>query len=382
MEPPGSPRLARASAAPGPPDAWESFNHQQLNRWLRHLHEQAPTSRRVAVFDWDGTSYAGDSAPLLFEHAIASLQLKLSPERLATMLPGRAMTTLAGVDRRALHDDIVRAYTALWPLMQQDPQQRMRAFTLPAYQDFRCKAGWLTRAFCGQPNLPDLDAYEWVSWLAGHTEAGIAALATEAYDALQSLAPRGQSWACATPGTAGTLTYTRETKAQVRPELLDLMLALQETGTEVWLVSANLRPLVASLAKHLGYPVPTDRIVGSQAQIATGETDATGETLTGRMDPHAILPFMAGKTRAIQALVQAAPILVAGDTNGDAAMLSDFTETQIKLVFDNRLPGPIAAQYDAAAAYRRDARALPATLLQAVDPHTGALVATERSPLP
>ena len=373
MEPPDSPRLARATGnAAHPPHAWSAFNRQQLQAWLQRAAAAPSQARRAAVFDWDGTSYAGDSAPLVFEHAIASLQLRLTPAQLAAALPGSSLTHLDGVDMAALRRDILDAYASLWPSMQ-TPEQRMHAFELPAYQDFRCKAAWLTRAYCARSEQPSITAYAWVLWLTGHSEANVQALARDACDTAQLLPPTARTWQCATPGAAGALTYLRELKSAARPELIDLMWALREAHVEVWLVSANLRPLVMGLAAHLNYPVPEARIIGSVCQLATDET------LTGRVREDVIVPFMAGKSAAIRAAVQAPPVLVAGDTNGDANMLSDFPETQLKLVFDNRLPGPIAALYDAAATFKQQG-GTPVVLLQAVCPHTGALLDAERSP--
>jgi hypothetical protein len=58
-----------------------------------------------------------------------------------------------------------------------------------------------------------------------------------------------------------------------------------------------------------------------------------------------LIPYREGKSAVIRAKIGRDPVFVAGDTNGDFSMLTDFASTQMRLVIHRNLPGDIQKLY-------------------------------------
>lgn len=136
-------------------------------------------------------------------------------------------------------------------------------------------------------------AYAWCAFaLAGLTEPEVRRLAQEVLRACLA---------------AGTMAE--------RPEVRDLIWALQRHGWDVRVVSASAEPLVQAVAQ--GYGVPADRVLG--VRLARGPGERYLPELAGP------LTFRRGKVDAIDRFVGRPPLFAAGDTDTDIEMLEQAT---------------------------------------------------------
>jgi HAD superfamily phosphoserine phosphatase-like hydrolase len=96
-----------------------------------------------------------------------------------------------------------------------------------------------------------------------------------------------------------------------RPELRDLIAALQRWGWDVWVVSASAEPVVQTIAQFYG--IPADRVIGLKLSVASD----------GLVLPHVSGPFTyrEGKVKAIDKYIGVRPTFAAGDTDTDIEML-------------------------------------------------------------
>ena len=120
----------------------------------------------------------------------------------------------------------------------------------------------------------------------------------------------------------------------VPPEMKDLVATLQASGIAVYVVSGSCRDAVLAATRGgTGYEIPAEHIYGIRLQ-----TDGKGRLL-GRADPSAPVTWGPGKPAVIRSRIAPRhhgkdPVLIAGDSNGDYAMLTAFTNLEAGLVFD------------------------------------------------
>ena len=122
----------------------------------------------------------------------------------------------------------------------------------------------------------------------------------------------------------------------VPQEVKDLVRALKESGIAVYIVSGSFFDAVVPGADgRYGVAFPEQNIFGIHMR-----TDAQGR-LTGMVDERFPLPWADGKPDIIRQQIAVRhhgrePMLVAGDANGDYAMLTAFPGLDAGLVFDTR----------------------------------------------
>lgn len=106
-------------------------------------------------------------------------------------------------------------------------------------------------------------------------------------------------------------SYLNQGGLRFRPEMRDLMFALQRWGWEVWVVSASAEVVVQTIAQFYG--VPADRVIGVKLTVAPD----------GLLLPHTAGPltYRTGKVAAIDRFIGRRPTFAAGDTDTDIEML-------------------------------------------------------------
>lgn len=141
------------------------------------------------------------------------------------------------------------------------------------------------------------------------------------------------------PGRSGIVETKFMRGFAVPPEMKDLVAALQTHGIAVYVVSGSFRDAVLVATRvGTGYEIPSENVFGIRLQ-----TDAKGGIL-GRADPSAPVTWGPGKPAVIRGQIAPRhggkdPVLVAGDSNGDYAMLTAFADLEAGLVFDTA-PAP------------------------------------------
>ena len=119
-------------------------------------------------------------------------------------------------------------------------------------------------------------------------------------------------------------------------EVKDLVNALKESGIAVYIVSGSFQDAVlAGSDGRYGVAFPKENVFGIHMK-----RDAE-DRLVGWSDDRFPLPWSEGKPDVIRSQIAArhhgrGPVLVAGDANGDYAMLTAFDDMEAGLVFDTR----------------------------------------------
>jgi len=156
-------------------------------------------------------------------------------------------------------------------------------------------------------------------------------------------------------------------KAGIRLSLgiVDMMSKQRAAGWKVWVVSASFEPVIQAVAAINGYDVPEDHVIGVRLQ-----TDASGKYLPKLSEePGYALTQRMGKATVIRNLIKQAPLFVAGDSDGDFEMMTQFPETKLIYLINRVKGGDIGSLYKEALPGK--ARPGRVVLLQGRDENTG-----------
>lgn len=142
----------------------------------------------------------------------------------------------------------------------------------------------------------------------------------------------------------GKVSGTHPEGIGVSNEMKSLYKTLKANGIDVFIVSASLKTVVEAMAcgPEFGFDMEPDHVFGLRMK----------ETADGRFsaeyDESYIQTFKEGKTGAIKEYVAPShggkgPCLVAGDSNGDYNMLTDFDDMKVGLIINCGNKGNIGA---------------------------------------
>lgn len=352
-----------------PPANWYAPNREVLLTWLdRWTRAGAPATPQVAVFDWDNTCIFGDVEETFFRYALTHLAVRVTPEDLRLLTPESVNGVVMSKDGVKFADvgaDIRAAYAELRPYLRAGRVATMP--DVPAYEDFRAKVGWLYEALAATPGIGEAYAYTWITfWLAGMTPAQVDMTARAAFAEALAGPIEACVWRAGTAGRAGRLEYRFVHGLRAQPEMQTLMGAIGTVGPPVYIVSASAEPIVVAAVDAMGYPVSAGSICGVRLKMKDGRY------LPELVDP-AEYPFTyrEGKAEAIRRIIQKEPVFVAGDSEGDYAMLTAFATVQMRLVFNRNKTGDMHKLYEDALKPPAGVE-WPRTLLQGRDENTGA----------
>ena len=109
------------------------------------------------------------------------------------------------------------------------------------------------------------------------------------------------------------------------PEMRELLANLEEYGFEIWVLTASPEILYQKFV-HENLGIPENRILGVKSVISEG---IVTEQLVYPV------PQDGGKAQAIQTLIKARPLLVAGNSRGDLEMMNESAGLKIIVNPDN-----------------------------------------------
>lgn len=301
----------------------------QVKNALNELLDQAGIDS-YAVFDFDQTSIVHDITNALLVYQIEHLCFADAPahnflDGIPTpedVMQGKGLTYAEmGSILSAEYDSMtvrINAGESIDSIRKSD-----------VYLDFRARMVTLMEAMDEQ----------WGSWvtylwqpglLAGYTEAearGIVSdviaehLGRERLAVEQWYSPDGQ-WGGDVPRGIW-----------VSPEMKDLYQGLEAAGIDAYVCSASLELIVEVLAcdSVLGFGLPEERVYGLRF--------VSGERIIAQFDADYKQPIRDGKVDCIRTYMapaydHAEPVLVAGDSNGDVAMLTAFPDMRKGLIID------------------------------------------------
>ena len=303
-----------------------------------------------AVFDWDQTCIFNDTAESLFRYMIENVAFKATPAQFALAIRngvpgGNFSESFNNKDGKPVNIDLIASdldadYKYLYNnyiLTKKMTLDEIRA--TEKFIDFRGKLAYLYEAIGGTFSA-DV-SYPWVLYLfVGMTEAEVRAISEIANDAAlhDSLDTYTLTSSLKRPGKAGVISLSGYKRGlRLAPEISNLMNVLRDSGFDIYVCSASHETVVrvfAGLPKY-GYNVPPENVIAMKTRmeggVYLGDYDYSGDYPQTQQK---------GKTKAIQQLLVSkygyGPVFVAGDSQGDFNMSTEFENTQLTLLI-NRL---------------------------------------------
>lgn len=327
-----------------------------LNRLQKFIDENGvkspnydPKHKPYAVFDWDQTCIFNDTQEELFRYQIKNLMFNMTPEEFAAAIRydvpkddfSSEYNNLEGqpVNIEKIGADLDERYKFLYDnyisLKDKDDAKLAKIQETEEFKDFQAKLAYLYEAIGGtfSANV----SYPWVLYLfTGMTTQEVQALTEESNDV--ALGEKIEYYTLTSssklPGKAGVVTGEYKRGLRIAPEMSNLMNVLRGNGIDVYICSASLEDVVevfAGLPKY-GYNVPAENVIGMRL-----EKDNDGKFKTEYKKDYPQTQ-QEGKTAAIKQILVSkygyGPVFVAGDSQGDYNMATDFEETQLVLIIN------------------------------------------------
>jgi phosphoserine phosphatase len=245
------------------------------------------------------------------------------------------------------------------------------------FKDFRAKLYFMYDAICD--TYPVEIGYKWIIYFYKNmTTAELQAMAEASnnHDLGDGLRKVKYESPKTLPGKAGVVADTHFHGIRIHEEIRALMHALRANGIDVYVSTASIDDVVRVFAGHpnYGYGVPPENVIGLRLEMQDGKY-ASNYKAGWHFN------WGPGKTVGIQKELVAkkgyGPVLVAGDSDGDAWMLRDFADTSVGVIVNRMKKGEIGADSKKAAEQLGDPKAR--FILQGRDEHTGLMMPDERS---
>lgn len=325
------PSVDPASALP--PGAWNPFNHQRLSELLlehgRGATSYHPERPPYAVFDWDNTSVFLDVEEATLVYQLDRFQFHLTPEAFRDAL---TCGMPDDPEMLCLLGDAVVAYA--WLFLRRAVGAPNETLLLSSrHREFRCKMLRLYQRL--EEVHGPIVAYAWMPFrFTGMTAEEVRTLTHEAVLWQLEQPIENVTWRSAEglDSRAGVVEARWRSGVRLLAEMQSLYANLRREGFDVWVCTASFAEGIREIASSpiFGYGLHRDNVIGLQL-----ETDSAG-----RFTPVGVgeLTYASGKSEALRrrllSLYGYGPTLVAGDSDGDAAMLSDFADTSLSLVIE------------------------------------------------
>ncbi len=288
--------------------------------------------RPFVVFDWDNTSIAGDCADALFRYQLRHMAFAMDAkafERLFWDLPEGPISPVHGqaeADGIGLQDlaaDLSEDYDFLWG----NPDR----LGSPRHHSFYARMVFFSEALCATHGYAL--GYPWVNFLlAGFLPSEVDNLAERSHDAALLETFGSATWTAESGTRTKDLTVTFSAGVRVQSELQNLMSALQCRGVDVFISTASPEVVVRQFACNpkYGYGLRPQSVLGVKLDSHDGRYRPV-------LCPGRPWNWGPGKTQNLETLVVHSrgeePILVAGDSEGDAWMLQDFGDMRVGILF-------------------------------------------------
>ncbi|MCU1737843.1 MULTISPECIES: HAD family hydrolase [Pseudomonas] len=391
-------RLAEAATTKAVPSEldparWSPLNQKRLQAVIdQHGVKSAsyhPDKRPYAVFDWDNTCIMNDCEEALLVYQMNNLQYKLSPDEFAAVLRqdvpnGPFMKDYLTVDGKPVNmEDIAADVEADYRWLHANYQGLAGSKSLEEihatdqFKDFFTKLYFMYDAICD--SYPVEIGYKWIIYFYKNmstAELQAMAEASNNHDLGDGLRKVKYESPSSLPGKAGVVADTHFHGIRIHEEIRGLMHTLRANGIDVYISTASIDDVVRVFAgnPNYGYGVPPENVIGLRLAMTDGKYES-------RYLPDWHFNYGPGKTIGIKNILVAkkgyGPVLVAGDSDGDAWMLRDFKDTAVGVIVNRMKKGEIGADSQKAAEQlgKADAR----FVLQGRDEQTGLMIPDEKS---
>ena len=336
--------------------------------------------RPYAVFDFDNTTIINDIAQTLLVYQIENRRFAIAPEDFYTVLteslPDLDMDFGNGLTPRMLAEDLARDYAFLCTCTDLEEMRQSGQ-----YLDFRAKLWYYSSSTdLAFPESP-FGCVWIISMLEGMTRAEVTALTRESVDFWMS---QPSMWRERWDSPDGNVSVTVPKGLAFTPEMKELYAALRSSGIDVYVCSASFETIVEAVACTPEYGLNLDEsCVFGIRPAPTGD-----EYFKAVADSSYAQPYRTGKVECILSQMAPAhgghgPVLVAGDSNGDYAMLTQFPDLKVGLIIECLRSGSIGELAEAARNDKSEVtlsgRTAPLYVVQGRNPETKTFISTDRS---
>ena len=323
---------------------WVPKNRAALSKLIDENKNQG----NYVVFDWDYTSIYQDTQENLFRYQIDNLKFEMTPAAFSKAI--RKDIPLDNFDKEysnvkgqainitKIANDLDKRYTFLYNNYIKDKKMSLEKIkATEEFKDFRGKLAFLYEAIGG--SFSHDIAYPWVLYLFDNmTVEEVQKLAKEANDfgIGNKLGKYVLESSDKLTGEAGKVRYEYKSGLRTQPETANLFHEFEKNGIKVYIVSASLEDIVKVFAsdKSYGYNLSPDSVYGMRLEMDGNKYSAEykhgyPQTQTkGKVEVinRYLKPKHGGKD----------PILVAGDSIGDANMLSEYKGTKVLLLMKRK----------------------------------------------
>ncbi len=374
----------RPSAITLEQEGWAPRVREALDCLLAECGKSSPdydaSVRPYAVFDFDNTTIINDIAQTLLVYQIENRRFAIAPEDFYTVLT-ESLSDLdidfgGGLTPRMLAEDLARDYAFLCTCTDLDEMRRSGQ-----YLDFRAKLWYYSSSTdMAYPDSP-FGCVWIISMLEGMTRDEVMALTRESVDYWMA---QPSMWRERWESPDGNVSVNVPKGLAFTPEMKELYAALSRSGIDVYICSASFETIVEAVACVPRYGLGLDASQVFGIRVAP----TADEYFKAVADSSYAQPYRSGKVECILSQMAPShggrgPVLVAGDSNGDYAMLTQFPDLKVGLIIECLRGGDIGALAETA---RRDTtqvtlcgRSAPLYVVQGRDPGTKTFISTDRS---
>lgn len=320
-----------------PEERWTADAHAALEKMIAANGKSSagydPECRPYAVFDFDNTTIVNDISITLMIWQAENMRYAFSPdeafEAFTAWIPDLDLVLEGpGMSAREIAGDMVRDYAAIKTLIDNGSAIEDIRLT-ESWLDFRAKLVALNE---GIEN--SCDYATWCLWMpalfTGMSYSELQAATRESVDYWLS---NGKIWNETWTSPDGKVS-TVVRKGIIIPERSKhLYNALRDNGIDVYVCSASLEAIVEVMACDASYGLGLDS--GNVFGIRLADNDKVG----GQFAEDYPGTFLEGKVECIRKFIAPLhggqdPVLVAGDSSGDYAMLTSFEGMKAGLIID------------------------------------------------
>ena len=319
---------------------WLPFNKARLEKLIG----EKAFAGNYAVFDWDFTCIFFDTQDNLFLYQLENLCFNLTPEQFSVTIrkdipqtePFKNHTSVDGalLTAQKLSDDVENDYRFLYASYKglNGNASLTDISKTDEYADFKTK---LIKLMWGARTVSNVDIAQSVS--TGLTLPELQSLTEKSID--RGLTDKIEEYTIRSPfscpGKAGIVETFYRKGMRIQPEIQNLLAVLNKNGIETYVCSASQEYPIRVFASNpkYGYCVKPENVFGQRRMFDSAHK------ITDEHDRSIPPTRKEGKAETIRKCIAPkhggkAPVLVAGDGDGDFYMMDAFKTEALLLIFN------------------------------------------------
>ena len=362
---------------------WAPKVKEELNKLLLDI--SSTEEKQYVVLDWDNTCVYMDTSEVFLMQQLEDLNFNVTPSEMKYILnKGIPKTgyhssykTKSGmpINIDMISEDIVKAYEFLFDNYINEKKLSLKQIhETEEYKEFVAKYYYnyvaVIKTFGAEIG------YEWAKYsMANMKPSEINAVTSKGLKKHLNIPVKKISLTSseALQSNTGVLSISLYEGYRINEEMIELVNKLREAGAEVYLCSASFQHIVepAACSTEYGYNFKPENIFAMRFE------EQNGKVLPQYLKDYP-KTFENGKVTLIDNFIAPkfngrAPIMVAGDSDGDVAMMLAYNDTQ-KVLIVNRLKGGKIGELSNEAKQGNNK-----FLLQGRDENTGKFVASHNT---